>query len=201
MTNSQAQSIISAAENAAIVRYCFINDIPTYFYHDERNIIKLKGDLMVNVRKPMQTADNYRENGVEVLASDLVDIHEARLCADGKKIVSFLDSLGISLDDTDKEKIAQIDHGTVGIIPETGDYVTFYFLPAEEYDKLSPKHKAEYDEMKKFEMKPLVNFYALTEKEYDALNEEDKESYDELLALYKEKQDKYLPPNQAARIY
>lgn len=201
MTNSQVQSIISAAENAAITRYCFINDIPTYFYHDERNIVKLKGDLMVGIRKPMQTADNYREEGVEVIASDLADIHEARVCADGKKILSLLESLGISLDNEDKDKIAQIDHGTVGIIPETGDYVTFYFMTAEEYEKASPKKKAEYDEMKKFEMKPLVNFYRLPEKDYEALDPEDKATYDELLALYKEKNEKYLPPNQAARIY
>lgn len=200
MTSSQASTFISALENAGIKSYSFVTDMSTNFYHDGENAIcKLNGDLLVNFRKP-QYASYRTINGVEVLIADLSDIHEGRALGTAEQLKQVANTLGVSLSNDEYAALLGIDKDDVDIVPATGNYIEFVFLPKDEYDKLTDEQKAEYDEAKKFENSPLPRFKFLGLNQYNMLSAEDQQSYDEIKETYKTKKSKELPTNQAASI-
>ena len=200
MTQDQVNKIMTAIDAAEIKDYIFINDIPTLFYNNDNAIIKVVEDLMINIRHPIESQNKYNDNGVDILATDIVDVHELRITTTAEKLKAFMDSVGGTLTEAEVKLVAQIDKSGVDLEPVTGSYITFRFMTAEEYNKADQKKKDAYDEAKKFEMKPLINFYYLSKKEYDELDDNDKASYDELKELYDKKKETYLAPNQAAQI-
>lgn len=205
MNKNQVEQIYSAMESAGIEEYTFVLDTPTMFRNNKYSFVKFISDkeLLLNVRTPIISENKYSDNGVEVLAADVVDVHELRaICTDSDKIKTFLESLGATLEDKDIEIIGEINGRNVELEPVTGDYVTFKFLPEEQYNNLDDDKKAIYDEMAKFEMKPLVNFYVYTEKlmEVNNFTAADKAKYNELLEKYNVVKDKYIAPHQAAQI-
>lgn len=200
MTSSQASTFISAMENAEIGTYYFVTDMSTNFYHDGKTAIcKLNGDLLVNFRRPQYPS--YRTvNGAEVMISDVVDIHEARAVGTAEQIKKVASTLGVALSDEEYAILLDIDKKNVDIVPATGNYIEFVFIPKEEYDKLTDEQKAEYDEAKKFEKSPLPRFKVLGQNHYNMLSDEDKSSYDEIKTTYDKKKAVELPVNQAASI-
>lgn len=200
MTSSQASTFISAMENAEIGTYYFVTDMSTNFYHDGKTALcKLNGDLLVNFRKPQYPA--YRTiNGAEVMIADLVDIHEARAVGTAEQIKEVASTLGVTLTDEEYAILLDIDKRDVDLVPATGNYIEFVFIPQEEYEKLTDEQKAEYNEAKKFEKSPLPRFKVLGKNHYDMLSDEDKSSYDQIKATYDQKKAVELPVNQAASI-
>ncbi len=200
MNSSQASNFVSAMENAEISSYYFVTDMSTNFYHDGKTAIcKLNGDLLVNFRKPQYPA--YRTiNGAEVMIADLADIHEARAIGTAEQIKEVASTLGVSLSDEEYAILLDIDKRDVDLVPATGNYIEFVFIPKDEYDKLTDEQKAEYDEAKKFEKSPLPRFKVLGQNHYNMLSDEDKSAYDQIKTTYDKKKAVELPVNQAASI-
>lgn len=198
MTSGQASSFISAMEDAGIDNYYFVTDTPTNFHHNADSIVKQNGDLLVNIRKPQYS--HYRMmNGVEIVAADLADVHEARAVGTAEQLRQVAESLGVSLTDDEYKIIINQDKKNYELKPITGDYRQFVFLTTEQYEALDDDEKAKYDEACKFEGE-LVGFKKLGKQEYEWLTPEDKAKYDELLAKYELAKSKELPVNQAAQI-
>ncbi|MBR6289473.1 MAG: hypothetical protein IKR19_09060 [Acholeplasmatales bacterium] len=197
MTSSQVSNFISAVEDAGVTKYYFVTDTPTNFHNNENAIVKLNGDLLVNFRKPQYA--HYRTiNGIEILAADVADVHEARAIGTADQLKQIAQTLGVSLSDDEYKLLINVDKKNVDLVPATGNYIEFVFLPKAEYDLLSDAEKAAYDEAKKFETTPLPKFRYLGHSRYEMLSDEDKQSYDEIKNTYEEKKAKELPKNQAA---
>lgn len=200
MTKDQVENVLSACETAEIKKYMFVNDTPTIMRNDENGVIKLLGELLVNIRRPIVSENGYDDNGVEFLGCDLPDVHEVRVIASYDKLKKFTDTLGVSFTDDELKLILEMDKSGVNLEPVTGNYIQFKFKTQEQYEAMTDKEKEVYDELKKFEMKPLINFYYLPQSVYDELKDTDKTTYDELKAKYEKAKEEYLAPNQAAQI-
>ena len=200
MTSSQVSNFISALENAGVTKYSFVTDMSTNFYHNGENALcKLKGDLLVNFRKP-QYASYRTVNGVEILVADVSDIHEGRALGTSDQIKEVANTLGVTLTDDEYAILLDVDKGEVDIVPVTGNYNEFVFIPKDKYERMSDADKAAYDEQKKFEILPLPRFNYLGQNAYNMLSAEDQAAYDAIKTTYEEKKAKELPINQAASI-
>ena len=199
MTADQVTTFLSALEEAGVEKYYFVTDMSTNFHNNENAIVKLNGDLLVNFRKPQYS--HYRSiNGAEILLADLADVHEARALATAEQLKQIAEALGVGLTDDEYKILLKVDKKDVDLVPVTGNYIEFVFIPAEEYELLSDDEKAAYDEAKKFEEVPLPKFHYLGHNRYEMLSDDDKAAYDELKTVYEGKKAKELPKGQAASI-
>lgn len=149
MTPNQVSKIISAMESAEIKNYMVVDDITTKIYQSDTAIIKVDNDneMFVGIRANNVGGSHKRFNAnLEVLTIDFTDAHEMICAGDYQKIIKFVEELGLSLTDEEKELIIEIDKGNHNIIPPTGDYNRFVPLTEEQYNQLTPEEKIEYDE-------------------------------------------------------
>lgn len=199
MTAEQITGFINAVEEAGLKNFELVTDMSTNLWNNESGIIKQNGDLIVAFRKAQfQTVNTV--NGVEIVAADAADVHEARVIGDADKLKLVAEALGTALDDSEYKMLLGLDKRPVNLKPITGNYIVFNFLTKEQYNALSDDNKAKYDEAKKFEGDDLPSFGYINPKEYDSWNQEDKDAYDELKELYENKVKNYTGVNQAAMI-
>lgn len=151
MTKDQVTKIMSAMESAEIKNYMVVDDIVTRIYNSDTAIIKVDeaDELFVGIRSNNVGGSHRRfDSNIEVLTIDFTDAHEIIVGADYQKIIKFIEELGITLTAEDKNLIVQFEGNNSTLIPPTGDYNRFVPLTEEQYNRLSPEQKAEYDEKK-----------------------------------------------------
>lgn len=199
MTGNQISTFIGAVEDAGLKTFQLVTDMSTNLWNNESGIIKVDGDLVVAYRKALFQNTNT-VNGVEIVAADAADIHEARVMGPAEKIKEIGEALGAALSDDEYKMLISLDKQPVDLFPITGDYNTFYFKTADEYAAMSDDNKAKYDKAKMFDEVRLPSFGYMSDKQYDAMSDEDKAAYDEIKARYDAKVAKYTGMNQAAQI-
>lgn len=151
MTKNQVSKIMSAIESAEIKNFLVIDDITTKIYNSENAIVKadLANEMFIGI-KPNLTGGSHRrfDSKIEVICMDFTDAHEFVVGADHQKIIDFVEQLGVTLTDEDKNLLIEIDNQNYNLIPPTGDYNRFVPLTEEQYNRLSPEEKSEYDAKK-----------------------------------------------------
>ena len=150
MVVGQIDKILDALEAAKITEWNITDDINCQYYHNKNAVIKVdKGnELFLNFRKFRKTGVNSLSEfgNVEISAIPFVDIHNMSAIGNKDAILSFVESLGVSFEDSEWQIILNIDKGNYDIKPETGDYVSrFHYLTDKQYAELSDEEKAQYD--------------------------------------------------------
>jgi len=151
MKQVQVQRILSAVAAAGITSYEFDSDTGTHVYHDgETHLIKTEGEMIYGIRSAkVAGSHNTFSHNVQVVGMWCEDAHEFFTAGDYQQIDTFMQNVGINLTADEKEILLRIDKMNSNIIPANGDYNRFVPISQEEYDRLSPEKKAEYDAAKK----------------------------------------------------
>ena len=148
MLGSQIQTILNAVESAEITNYQFVTDNNVNFYNNESSIVKFDaGNDILWCLGLAPRMGNVTGNGSLIInGSDSESVHEFRVKGDYETIKKMADALGIELSEDDQRLLLQINSNNLVVKPISGDYTNvFHMISKEEYDKLTPEQKAEYD--------------------------------------------------------
>ncbi len=152
MNKSQAKKFIAAADTAGIKNYQFDTDLGSHLYNNDHSIIKFveSDEIVYNIRDShFGGSHNTNADPLQVVGAWCEDLHEARIAGSYSQIKTFLETLGVSLYDSDLKIMLDIENMNVDIIPATGDYNRFVPLTKKQYDALTPEEKEKYDAAKK----------------------------------------------------
>lgn len=151
MTKAQVQQILGAITAADIKSYEFDSDTGTHVYHDGQNhLIKVEGEMIYGIRSSkVAGSHNTFSKNIQVVGMWCEDAHEFFTAGDYQQIDTFMQNVGVNLTADEKEILLRIDKMNSNIIPANGDYNRFVPISDEEYERLTPEQKAEYDAKKK----------------------------------------------------
>lgn len=150
MTKDFTLKFLSAMESAGITNYQAKIDDGTNMYNSDNSLLIFSepDETFINVRQKIATASDGFESPFIVTTADASDVHSLRLGGSLKQVREFLEALGVTLTDNNKDVLIKIDKGNYNINPLTGDYLLagFKVLSDEEIAKLSNQEKLDYEE-------------------------------------------------------
>lgn len=152
MNKTQTRKFIDAAGTAGIANYQFDTDLGSHLYNNDHAIIKFidADEIVYNIRDShFGGSHNSNHDPLQVVGAWCEDLHEARIAGTYSQIKTFLETLGVTLSDSDLKIMIDIENMNVDIIPATGDYNRFSPLTKKQYDALTDEEKAKYDADKK----------------------------------------------------
>ena len=150
MTKTQVQQLLGAVAAANITSYEFDSDVGTHLYHDGvTHLIKVDGEMIYGIRSAkVAGSHNTFSHNVQVVAMNCEDSHEFFTAGDYQQIQTFMQNVGVNLTADEMEIVVRLDKMNSNIIPANGDYNRFVPISEEEYERLTPEQKAEYDAKK-----------------------------------------------------
>lgn len=161
MTKDQVSALMGAVEDLEIKYFMVVDDITTRLYNKDNAILKAddSNEMFVGIRaNDIGGSHKSFATNLQVVAIDYTDVHEFIIGADYQTTIDFMNKIGVELSDAEMEMILNLDKRNYNLIPPTGDYNRFVPLTEEQYEKLSPEQKEEYDAKKAEEEEKEKNY-------------------------------------------
>lgn len=160
MTVNGVKAFLNGVKAAGITKYQYDTDLGTHYYNDPDaeaiNVFDEKTETIVNFRSKVGNVSPY-EAPICIFASDIGDIHEARVACTREQVEKFINAYGLSLTSDELKVILNINANNYSIKPETGDY-KFAYKTASEIAAMTPAEKTDYENRKKEYEDPSLGY-------------------------------------------